>query len=198
MKLSACTIRAMPMPVKVHPTEIPEVVVYETGFAGDNRGYFQETYSRKMLGDVGLEADFVQDNVSMSGKGTLRGLHYQIEPHSMGKFVRALRGSIFDVAVDVRRGSPTYGKWIGRTLSEQNHLAMWVPAGFAHGFQALEDDTLVLYKCTRIHTPEAERTVLFSDPAVGVAWPLETSVVHPRDAAAPPLSGAECNFVYRR
>jgi dTDP-4-dehydrorhamnose 3,5-epimerase len=184
----------MPMPVKVHETEIPAIVVYETGFAGDSRGYFQETYSRKMLGDVGLVADFVQDNVSMSGKGTLRGLHYQIRPHETGKLVRALRGSIFDVAVDIRRGSPTFGKWVGRTLSEQNHLALWVPPGFAHGFQALEDDTLVLYKCTCIHTPEAERTVLFSDPAIGVEWPLPSPKVNARDGAAPPLATADYNF----
>lgn len=186
----------MPMPVKAQPTEIADVVVYETGIARDDRGYFQETYSLPMLAKVGLQATFTQDNVSKSRRGTLRGLHYQIDPHATGKLVRVVRGSIFDVAVDIRRGSPTFGKWVARTLTEENHLALWIPEGFAHGFQALEDETLVLYKCTVIHTPEAERAIHYADPAIGVPWPIDSPLVAPKDAAAPPLAAADYNFQF--
>jgi dTDP-4-dehydrorhamnose 3,5-epimerase len=186
----------MPMPVKVHSTEIPEVVVYETGIARDDRGYFQETYSTPMLAKAGLNASFVQDNVSKSKRGTVRGLHYQLAPFATGKLVRTVRGSIFDVAVDVRRGSPTFGKWVGRTLTEENHLALWIPEGFAHGFMALEDETLVLYKCTVIHTPESERSLHHADPAIGIEWPMAPTLIAPKDAAAPMLAEADYNFVY--
>jgi dTDP-4-dehydrorhamnose 3,5-epimerase len=186
----------MPMPVKVAPTEIPEVLVVETGVAKDDRGFFSETYSARMFEQAGFRATFVQDNVSGSRRGTVRGLHYQIEPHPMGKLVRVLRGSIFDVAVDIRRGSPTFGKWVGRTLTGDNRLSLWVPAGFAHGFLALEDDTLVLYKCTEIHTPESERAIHFADPEIGIAWPIAATLVTPKDAAAPPLASADFNFRY--
>jgi len=196
----------MPMPVKAQPTEIPEVVSFETGVAHDDRGYFQEIHSAAMFAETGFEAKFAQDNVSKSSRGTLRGLHYQIDPHATGKLVRVLRGSIFDVAVDIRRGSPTFGKWVARTLTEpkrgegkglQKHHAFWIPEGFAHGFQALEDETLVLYKCTVIHVPEAERAIHYADPAIGIKWPMSTSLVAPKDEAAPPLATADFNFQYR-
>jgi dTDP-4-dehydrorhamnose 3,5-epimerase len=186
----------MPMPIKAVPTEIPAVLVLETGLARDDRGFFSETYSAKTFADVGIRESFLQDNLTGSRKGTVRGLHYQIEPHGMGKLVRVIRGSIFDVAVDLRRGSPTFGKWVGRTLTGENRLAMWIPVGFAHGFVALEDDTLVLYKCTTIHTPEAERAIHYADPAIGIAWPIPPSVVSPKDAAAPPFETAEHDFRY--
>jgi dTDP-4-dehydrorhamnose 3,5-epimerase len=188
----------MPMPVKTVATEIPEVRVVETGLARDDRGFFAETHSTKMFAAAGLDETFVQDNLSSSRKGTLRGLHYQIEPESMGKLVRVIKGSIFDVAVDIRRGSPTFGKWVGRTLTGENRLSLWVPVGFAHGFLALEDDTLVLYKCTSIHAPEFERAVNYADPAIGIAWPFPPSLVTPKDAAAPPLASADYNFAYPR
>ena len=186
----------MPMPVKVEPTEIPEVRVVHTGVAKDDRGYFAETYSREMFAAAGIHETYVQDNLSESKKGTLRGLHYQIEPHGMGKLVRVLIGSVFDVAVDIRRGSPTFGKWVGRTLSGENRLSLWVPIGFAHGFVALEDHTLVLYKCTSTHAPAAERAVNYADPKIGIVWPLAPSVVTAKDAAAPMLDAADYNFVY--
>lgn len=192
-----CRIRAMPMPVTITKTEIPDVLVVETGFIQDNRGFFAETYSSKMFEAAGLRETFLQDNLSGSKRGTLRGLHYQIEPHSMGKLVRVITGSIFDVAVDLRRGSPFFGKWVGRTLSAENRLSMWVPVGFAHGFIALEDATLVFYKCTNIHTPESERAVHYADPKIGVKWPIEPSLVAPKDAAAPKLDAADFNFEYR-
>lgn len=186
------------MPVKAQPTEIPDVVLYETGIARDDRGYFQETYSTPMLAKVGLEATFLQDNVSKSRRGTLRGLHYQIHPHATGKLVRVVRGSIFDVAVDIRRGSPTFGKWVARTLTEENHLSIWIPPGFAHGFQSLEDETLVLYKCTVIHTPESERSIHYADPTLAIDWPVASPLVAPKDAAAPPLASADYNFVFEK
>lgn len=186
------------MPVEIEPTEIEDVLVVRTKVARDDRGFFSETHSKTMFREAGLDEEFVQDNLSGSKKGTLRGLHYQIEPNAMGKLVRAITGSIFDVAVDLRKGSPTFGKWVGRTLSAENRLALWVPVGFAHGFVALEDNTLVLYKCTAIHAPEAERAINYADRTIGIDWPLEPTLVSPKDAAAPPLAEAEHNFVYSR
>jgi len=187
----------MPMPVKIAATEIPEVLVIETGMVRDDRGFFSETYSSRMFEQAGFSGTFVQDNLSQSRKGTLRGLHYQIEPHAMGKLVRVVRGSVFDVAVDIRKGSPTFGKWVGRTLTADNRLALWVPSGFAHGFLALEDETLVLYKCTEIHTPECERAIHYADPAIAIEWPIPATLVAPKDEAAPALANADYNFVYR-
>ncbi len=186
----------MPMPVKVTPAEIPEVLVIETAIVRDDRGFFSETYSSRVLAESGFHEAFLQDNLSSSKKGTVRGLHYQLEPHGMGKLVRVIKGSIFDVAVDIRRGSPSYGKWLGRTLTEGNRLSLWVPKGFAHGFLALQDETLVLYKCTETHTPAAERAINYADPAIGIAWPIEPSLIAPKDAAAPPLAAAEHHFEY--
>jgi dTDP-4-dehydrorhamnose 3,5-epimerase len=189
-------IAAMPMPVKITPTEIPDVLVIETGQVRDDRGYFAEIYSAKVLEGCGFRETFVQDNLSTSRKGTLRGLHYQLEPHAMGKLVRVLHGAIFDVAVDIRRGSPWFGKWVGVTLTAENRQALWVPPGFAHGFLALVDDALVLYKCTATHIPESERAMHYDDPAIGVAWPLAPTLVAPKDAAAPAFAAAENNFRY--
>ncbi|HEX3593632.1 MAG TPA: dTDP-4-dehydrorhamnose 3,5-epimerase, partial [Polyangiaceae bacterium] len=160
------------MPLKMTPLEIPDVLVIETGVIRDDRGYFAETYSAKVLESHGFRVGFVQDNLSMSRRGTLRGLHYQLEPHGMGKLVRVLSGSAFDVAVDIRRGSPTFGKWVARRLDFESREALWIPPGFAHGFLALEDDTLLLYKCSTTHTPEAERSIHYADPAIGIAWPM--------------------------
>lgn len=184
----------MPMPVKITPTEIDGVLAVQTGVARDHRGFFSETYSKEMFAAAGFGETFVQDNLSESKKGTLRGLHYQLEPKGMGKFVRVIRGAVFDVAVDLRRGSPSFGKWVGRTLSAENGLCLWVPVGFAHGFLALADETLVLYKCTAIHAPEAERAVNYADPAIGILWPAAPTLVTDKDAGAPLLEGAEYNF----
>jgi dTDP-4-dehydrorhamnose 3,5-epimerase len=182
------------MAVTVRPTEIPAVLEIESPVHRDGRGYFTELDNTATWGDAGFRETFVQDNMSFSAKGTLRGLHYQLEPHGQGKLVRVLRGSIFDAAVDLRRGSPTYGKWIGRTLSEENARALWVPIGFAHGFLVLEDDTQVLYKCTAPWSPEAERTIVYNDPAIGIEWPIEPTSIKPRDADAPVMADAEHNF----
>jgi dTDP-4-dehydrorhamnose 3,5-epimerase len=186
----------MPMPVKRYETEIKDVLLFETGLFADNRGFFSETFSEPVFENLGFRENFRQDNCSGSAKGVLRGLHYQLNPHGMGKFVRVLQGSVFDVAVDLRRGSPTFGKYVGRTLSAENRLALWVPVGFAHGFVSLEDNTLVYYKCSGVHTPEAERSLLYSDPKIGIQWPIEPTIISKKDAEAPSLDEAEYNFVY--
>lgn len=188
----------MPMPVKITETEIPGVLVVETGCFSDERGFFSEVYSDAVWTEAGFHERFVQDNLSLSAKGTLRGMHYQLEPHGMGKLVRAITGSIFDVGVDLRKGSPTFGRWVGRTLSAENRLALWFPAGFAHGFLALEDDTLVYYKCNAHHNAEAERAVSYKDPQLGVEWPFEPTIISKKDAGAPPLEHAEHNFHFAR
>lgn len=184
------------MPVTIRTTEIEGVLEIATGVARDGRGFFSEAYSKTVWNDAGFDEEFVQDNISLSARGTLRGLHYQIEPHAMGKLVRTVAGSVFDVGVDLRRGSPTFGKWIGRTLTADDGLTLYFPGGFAHGFVALEDATLVYYKCTAMHTPQAERVIRYTDPAIGIDWPLEPTIVSEKDAAAPLLADAEHNFAY--
>ena len=187
----------MPMPVRFETTDLEGVLLAHTGIFRDARGYFSESYSSPMWAEQGFTESFVQDNLSLSCKGTLRGMHYQIEPHGMGKLVRVVQGSVYDVLVDLRRGSPTCGQWRGFELSDANALTLWVPVGFAHGFVALEDGTLVHYKCTSIHTPEAERSLSYKCPHVGIRWPLEPTVISPKDAAAPGIEEAEYNFVYK-
>lgn len=184
------------MPFAIRPTQIPDVLEIESPVHGDSRGFFTEIFNADQWRPAGFNHEFQQDNVSLSMKGALRGLHYQIEPHGQGKLVRCLRGSVFDVAVDIRRGSPHFGKWVGRTLTAANGLAMWVPTGFAHGFLVMEDETLVLYKCTTCYAPQAERSVLWNDPAIGIAWPAPAANLSPKDAAAPKLADADYNFVY--
>lgn len=184
----------MPMPVKITPTELEGVKVVQTGTVRDHRGFFSETYSKEMFEAAGFGEVFVQDNLSESKKGTLRGLHYQLEPKGMGKLVRVIRGAVFDVAVDLRKKSPTFGKWVGQTLTADDGICLWIPAGFAHGFVALAEETLVLYKCTATHAPEAERAVNYADPAIGIVWPIPPTLVTPKDVAAPLLADAEYNF----
>jgi dTDP-4-dehydrorhamnose 3,5-epimerase len=185
------------MPVTVAPTEIPEVLLVKCGVIKDHRGSFSESHSVPMFEAAGLHETFLQDNVSVSKKGTLRGLHYQLRARGMGKLVRVLHGSVFDVAVDLRRRSPTFGKWVGRTLVPGGD-AMFIPVGFAHGFLALEEASLVYYKCTEVHAPDAERSVHYADPAIGIAWPFapDPELVSGKDAAAPPLAQAEFDFDY--
>jgi dTDP-4-dehydrorhamnose 3,5-epimerase len=184
------------MSVEFKKTEIPDVLEIETGRFDDDRGFFTETYALPTWSAGGFDEVFVQDNLSRSKKGTLRGMHYQLSTHGMGKLVRAVQGSVFDVAVDLRRGSPTFGKWVGRTLSGEDSKALWVPVGFAHGFVALEDDSYVWYKCTGAHAPEAERSLRYSDPTVGVEWPIEPTVISQKDAEAPLLADADYDFVH--
>jgi dTDP-4-dehydrorhamnose 3,5-epimerase len=190
------TALAMPMPVEFTTTEIAGVLVVKTGRVDDERGFFSESYSLPVWKAAGFSPLFVQDNLSRSRRGTVRGMHYQLSARGMGKLVRVVHGAVFDVAVDLRRGSPSFGKWVGRELSADNGLSLWVPPGFAHGFVALEDEALVLYKCTDSHAPEAERALHYNDPTVAVKWPIEPTIVSTKDEQAPYLAAAEYDFVY--
>jgi dTDP-4-dehydrorhamnose 3,5-epimerase len=179
--------------MKVTPTAIEGVLVLEPRVFGDERGFFLESYNQKAFDDaVGHEVRFVQDNHSRSTKGVLRGLHYQLTPHAQGKLVRVTQGSVFDVAVDVRRGSPTFGRWVGVELSGQNHRQLWLPPGMAHGFLVTSDSADFLYKTTAYYAPQAERSVRWDDPAIGIDWPLPggAPTLSSKDAAAPSLAEA--------
>ena len=160
------------MNMKVIPTSIPDVLIIEPKVFGDARGFFFESFNQRAFNEaVGQDVQFVQDNHSRSGKGVLRGLHYQVQ-NAQGKLVRVARGRVFDVAVDVRKGSPTFGQWAGVELSEDNQRQFWVPAGFAHGFVVLSDTADFLYKTTDYYAPAHERCITWNDPDVGIDWPL--------------------------
>src|SRR5215510_2236489 len=157
--------------MKVTPTGLPEVQLIEPRVFGDSRGFFFESWNEREFERAGIRARFVQDNHSRSGKGVLRGLHYQIR-QPQGKLVRVIEGEIFDVAVDVRRSSSTYGKWESVRLSAQSKSMLWIPVGFAHGFYVLSDFAEVLYKTTDFYSPESERCIAWNDPDIGIGWPL--------------------------
>jgi dTDP-4-dehydrorhamnose 3,5-epimerase len=178
--------------MRVIETAIPDVKLIEPKVFGDDRGFFMETWNAAAFGAAGLDLDFVQDNHSRSSRGVLRGLHYQLQ-QTQGKLVRVTAGSVFDVAVDVRRSSPTFGQWVGYELSAQNKRMLWVPEGFAHGFVTLEDGTDFLYKCTRLYAPEHERAIRWDDPAIGIDWPLGDIVpqLSAKDRAGVDLADAE-------
>jgi dTDP-4-dehydrorhamnose 3,5-epimerase len=177
--------------VIVTPTALPGVLVVEPRAFGDDRGLFFESWNARAFAAAGIDATFVQDNHSRSRRGVLRGLHYQIE-HAQGKLVRVVAGEVFDVAVDLRRGSPTFGRAVGVALSAENRKMMWIPAGFAHGFLALSDTADFLYKTTDYWYPQHERTLLWNDPALAIAWPLDgPPILAPRDAAGTPLAAAD-------
>jgi dTDP-4-dehydrorhamnose 3,5-epimerase len=160
--------------MKVTHLAIPEVMIVEPQVMGDSRGFFLESFNVRSYRDaIRPDLDFVQDNHSRSAKNVLRGLHYQISPMAQGKLVRVGIGAVYDVAVDIRRGSPTFGQWVGETLSADNKKQMWVPEGFAHGFLTLSDSADVLYKVTQYYAPELERSIAWNDPAIGITWPLD-------------------------
>jgi dTDP-4-dehydrorhamnose 3,5-epimerase len=166
---------------------------------GDARGFFSETWKRSAMAEIGIDRDFVQDNHSFSAaKGVLRGLHFQLPPTPQGKLVRVSRGSVFDVAVDIRRGSPTYGRWVGLVLSADLWNQIWVPEGFAHGFVTLEPDTEVQYKVTAPYDPACDRGIRFDDPAIGVEWPIAAQEIQlsDKDRTAPLLADTDTGFTY--
>jgi len=178
--------------VKVTPTAIPEVLIIEPKVFGDARGFFFESFNQKAFDEaIGRHVDFVQDNHSRSAKGVLRGLHYQIQ-QPQGKLVRVVSGAVFDVAVDIRRSSVTFGKWVGVELSEQNQRQLWVPEGFAHGFLVLTETADFLYKTTDYYAPAYERSVMWNDPAIGIDWPDVSVAVQlsAKDQASVALEGA--------
>jgi dTDP-4-dehydrorhamnose 3,5-epimerase len=180
------------MPYTVTPTAIPDVLLLEPKVFSDDRGYFFESYNARDFQEAtGLQLDFVQDNHSMSTKGVLRGLHYQIR-HPQGKLLRAVQGSVFDVAVDLRKSSPTFGQWTGAILSAENRRHLWIPPGFAHGFLALSDTAEVLYKITDYWYPEHERTLLWNDPGLAIGWPLDGApLLAPKDVAGALFADAD-------
>jgi dTDP-4-dehydrorhamnose 3,5-epimerase len=168
--------------VKVTPQAIPEVLLVEPRVFADARGYFLETFQSARYAGLGLPAEFVQDNVSRSRRGVLRGLHYQ-HPNGQGKLVMAVAGAIFDVAVDIRRGSPSLGTWVSALLSDENHAQLYVPPGFAHGFCVVSESATVAYKCTTPYVPSAEATILFSDPDLAIRWPVAEPILSDKDRA---------------
>ena len=185
------------MPFTFKKLEIPEVILIEAKAFSDDRGFFMESYQEYNFAENGINDKFIQDNFSHSTKGVLRGLHYQKNPKAQAKLVTALRGEIFDVGVDIRKGSPTYGKWVGEILSEQNHRLLLVPEGFAHGFLVLSDEADVLYKVNEGYSPENERGILWNDPDVGIKWPMKNPLVKDVDAKQPLLKDADNDFVFQ-
>lgn len=162
--------------MKFIPTKIPDVILIEPDVHEDERGFFMETWHKEKFAEAGIDVDFVQDNYSRSKRGVLRGLHYQLPPHAQGKLVRVTRGEVFDVAVDIRKGSPTFGQWVGEYLSEDNHHMLWIPPGFAHGFYVTSEVADVHYKCTHCYVADSERAILWNDPTLAISWPINQGV----------------------
>lgn len=181
--------------MNVLKTELPGVLILEPKRFGDDRGFFMELFHAKRYEEAGISGPFVQDNFSRSAKGILRGLHFQ-EPHAQGKLVQVMAGAVYDVAVDVRRGSPTFGKFVGVELSADNRRQLWVPAGFAHGFCVLSESADFHYKCTDVYTPASERGIAWNDPDLAIPWPVTSPLLSPKDAAAPRLKDAPVLPVY--
>lgn len=173
--------------MKFTPLAIPEVIRVEPDVHRDERGFFLESYQREKYAAGGIDVAFVQDNHSKSARGTLRGLHAQLE-HAQGKLVRVVEGEVFDVAVDIRRGSPTFGRWVGERLSADNFAQLWVPPGFAHGFCVTSETAEFEYKCTDFYHPECEIVVAWNDPEIGIDWPIAEPLLSQRDGAAQPLA----------
>ncbi len=185
--------------MKVEQLKIGDVKLITPSIHRDDRGFFSETYNRTALADAGIAAAFVQDNHSLSRqKGVVRGLHFQVAPRQQGKLVRVTRGSILDVAVDIRVGSPTYGQHVSAVLSAENWAQLWVPTGFAHGFCTLEADTEVQYKVTDYYAPECDRGILWNDPVLGISWPVtaDEAVLSDKDRKQPRLADAPAAFAY--
>jgi dTDP-4-dehydrorhamnose 3,5-epimerase len=187
------------MALHVESLNIPEVKLIVPPIYRDARGFFSETFNSAALSAAGISENFVQDNQSLSrGKGVIRGLHYQVAPRAQGKLVRVVRGAIFDVAVDIRRGSPHYGQHAAVTLSAENWSQLWIPVGFAHGYCTLEPDTEVIYKVTDFYAPECDRGIAFDDPALGIAWPIaaERATLSDKDRKQPAFAALDAPFSY--
>ncbi|MFB9974596.1 dTDP-4-dehydrorhamnose 3,5-epimerase [Allobacillus sp. SKP2-8] len=184
--------------MKFTKTKLNEVVVVEPKVFGDHRGWFMETYNELNFSEAGINVKFVQDNQSFSAaKGTLRGLHYQLNPKAQTKLVRCTKGAIYDVAVDIRKGSSTFGKWFGIELTAENKKQLLIPKGFAHGFMALTKDVEVQYKVDELYAPECDRGIIWNDPTIGIKWPMDIDpILSGKDEKAPVLNDAENNFSY--
>ncbi|MCP3168555.1 dTDP-4-dehydrorhamnose 3,5-epimerase [Myxococcus qinghaiensis] len=175
--------------MKVTPLEIPDLLLVEPKVFGDDRGFFMELFHAKRYADAGIPGPFVQDNYSRSARGTLRGLHFQ-EPQGQGKLVQVFAGSVYDVALDVRRGSTTFGQWVAVELSAENRRQLWIPPGFAHGFCVTSDTADFHYKCTTLYAPETERCIAWNDPDLAIPWPVSEPLLSPKDLRAPRLKDA--------
>lgn len=175
-------------------TKLPGLLVIDPKVFDDERGYFFESFNQKVFEAAGLETNFLQDNESKSARGVLRGLHFQAPPFEQGKLVRVARGAVMDVSVDIRKASPTYGKWESFELSEHNKRMLWIPPGFAHGFVSLEDDTIFIYKCTNVYHSESEGSVRWNDQDLGIVWGVEDPVVSEKDQQAPLFSELRSPF----
>ena len=183
------------MTFKFKRLEIPDLILVEAQAFSDQRGFFIESFKESVFSNNGIKTRFVQDNFSHSVKGVLRGLHYQKDPKAQAKLVMATSGEIFDVAVDIRKGSPTYGKWVGQILSSQNHRLLYVPEGFAHGFCVQSDTADVLYKVSSEYSQEHEQGIIWNDPEIDIKWPIDNPIMIPKDLQLPPLKDADNNFV---
>lgn len=189
--------------MKVTKTKIEGVLIIEPQVFGDERGFFVETYNKKRYQENGVDPEFVQDNISKSIKGVLRGLHFQKNPHAQGKLVQVIQGKVLDVAVDIRYGSPTFGEWVSVELSGENKKQFWVPSGFAHGFISLENDTIFNYKCTNFYAPEAEGAIAWNDKDLNIDWQLEKygiiePIVAEKDKVNRTLKNIDKYFVYEK
>lgn len=173
--------------MKIHPTHLDGAVIIEPKVFEDTRGFFLETYQETRYREKGIICSFVQDNLSYSIKDTLRGLHFQY-PHSQAKLVSVIKGEVFDVAVDIRKGSPNYGRWVGVTLSSENHRQLFIPEGFAHGFCVLSDDAVFSYKCSEFYYPHAEHGIVWNDPEIGIEWPVASPLLSEKDGRYPLLN----------
>lgn len=184
--------------MQIIDTMLPGVRIIEPEVFTDQRGYFFESYNRTRWHELGIRCEFVQDNESLSSKGVIRGLHYQLEPYAQAKLVRVVQGAVFDVAVDIRKGSPTFGKWFGTEISGDNKRQMLIPRGFAHGFSVLSATVVFVYKCDQPYNKMAERTILYNDPDLGINWQIteKEQIVSEKDLLAPLFSKAEMNFTF--
>lgn len=185
------------MPFTFTRLSIPDVILVDAKAFPDDRGFFMESFKESEFVKNGIDTKFVQDNYSHSSKGALRGLHYQKDPKAQAKLVMAIKGEIFDVAVDIRKNSPTFGKWAGEILSEKNHKLLFVPEGFAHGFLVLSDEADVTYKVNNEYSPENDRGILWSDPEIGVSWPMDNPILSEKDEKQPLLKNADNDFVLK-
>lgn len=176
--------------------DIPDLILIEPKVYCDERGFFLENFRESIFSANGINTKFVQDNYSHSVSGVLRGLHFQKNPMAQAKLVTAIRGEIFDVAVDIRKNSPYYGKWIGQTLSEENHRSLYIPEGFAHGFCVLSKEADVLYKVSQEYSPEDEKGILWNDTEINIAWPIDKPILQEKDSKLPVLKNVENNFIY--
>lgn len=178
------------------PLAIPEVILVKSRVFRDDRGFFLETYKYGDFAKAGIDEVFVQDNHSRSSRNVLRGLHYQKDPFAQGKLVRCFKGAIFDVAVDIREGSPFFGKWVGVELNDENNSMLYVPPGFAHGFLVVSETADVMYKCSKEYSPEHDRGIVWNDPDIAINWPVKAPVLSPKDAVHPLLREADTAFVW--